>query len=94
MPSQSDILVAWPAEHILVFRPAYESELKLSLATTTAKVSERVIADPLARKTGIQLGTVICCILIDVIPLSVLSRPKNFLWLEGRTGFGTTGWRF
>ena len=47
MPVQSDILVAWPAEHILVFRPAEERGLKLSLATTTAKASERVIADPL-----------------------------------------------
>ena len=51
VPDQCDILVAGPAEHILVFRPAYESGLKPSLATTIAKASERVIADPPARKT-------------------------------------------
>jgi len=47
VPSQSDLLVAWLAEYILVFRPAEESGLKPSLATTTAKASERAIADPL-----------------------------------------------
>jgi len=51
VPGQCDILVAGPAEHILVFRPAYESGLKPSLATTIAKASERVIADPPAWKT-------------------------------------------
>ena len=51
VPGQCDILVAGPAEHILVFRPAYESGLKPSLATTIAKASERVIADSLAWKT-------------------------------------------
>ena len=50
VPGQSDILVAWPAEHVLVFRPAEERGLKPSLTTTTAKASERVIADPLGRE--------------------------------------------
>jgi len=29
-------------------------------------------------------------VLIDAIPLSVLSKLRNFLWLGGRMGFGTT----
>jgi len=41
-----------PAGNILVSRPAYERGLKPSLATTTAKASERVIADPLAGRYG------------------------------------------
>ncbi|WP_461391455.1 hypothetical protein [Desulfosporosinus fructosivorans] len=41
-----------PAGNILVSRPAYESGLKPSLATTTAEASERVSADPLARVDG------------------------------------------
>jgi len=28
--------------------------------------------------------------LIDAIPLTVLLKLRNFLWLEGRRGFGTT----
>ena len=47
VPDQCDILVAWPAGNILVSRPADESGLKPSLATTIAKASERVIANPL-----------------------------------------------
>ena len=47
VPDQCDILVAWSAGNILVSRPADESGLKPSLATTIAKASERVIADPL-----------------------------------------------
>ena len=46
VPGQSDILVAWPAGNVLVSRPPDESGLKPSLSTTTAKASERVIADP------------------------------------------------
>jgi hypothetical protein len=51
VPGKRGILASMPAEHILVFRPAFESGLKPSLATTIAKASERVIADPPARKT-------------------------------------------
>ncbi|WP_461389138.1 hypothetical protein [Desulfosporosinus fructosivorans] len=47
-----------PAGNILVSRPAYERGLKPSLATTTAKASERVSADPLAgrREVGTENG--------------------------------------
>ncbi|KUO72996.1 MAG: hypothetical protein APF81_23880 [Desulfosporosinus sp. BRH_c37] len=63
MSGQSDILVAWPAEHILVFRPAYESGLKPSSATTTAKASDRVIADPLGQEIrGVNWGMPLGCI--------------------------------
>ncbi len=37
-----------------VSRPAEESGLKPSLATTTAKASERVIADPLGKEDASQ----------------------------------------
>ncbi|HUS88873.1 MAG TPA: hypothetical protein VMW91_05800 [Desulfosporosinus sp.] len=47
VPGKSDIRVRLPAEHVHVFRPAEERGLKPSLATTTAKASGRVIADPL-----------------------------------------------
>ena len=40
--------VRLPSGNVLVSRPAEERGLKPSLATTTAKASERVIADPLA----------------------------------------------
>ncbi|HEY8911080.1 MAG TPA: hypothetical protein VIM51_12500 [Desulfosporosinus sp.] len=49
VPDQCDVRVAWPAGNVLVSRPAEESGLKPSLATTRAKASERVVADPLAR---------------------------------------------
>ena len=53
VPGKCDILVAVPAGNVLVSRPADESGLKPSLATTTAKASERVIAAPLARVDGV-----------------------------------------
>ncbi|MHB8077567.1 MAG: hypothetical protein ACYDGZ_28020 [Desulfosporosinus fructosivorans] len=52
MPGQCDVRVAWPAGNVLVSRPTDESGLKPSLATTTAKASESVIADPLAWVSG------------------------------------------
>ncbi|MHB8077571.1 hypothetical protein, partial [Desulfosporosinus fructosivorans] len=49
-----------PAGNILVSRPADERGLKPSLATTTAKASERVSADPLGwgRRRGTGDGPV------------------------------------
>jgi len=46
VPGQCNILVAGPAGNVLFPALLYESGLKPSLATTTAKVSERVVADP------------------------------------------------
>ncbi|HZK85539.1 MAG TPA: hypothetical protein VFC58_12915 [Desulfosporosinus sp.] len=51
VPGQCDVLVAGPAGNVLVSRPTDESGLKPSLATMTAKASERVIADPLGLGT-------------------------------------------
>ena len=47
VPGQSDILVAWPAGNVPVSRPAYESGLKPSLATTHAKAFTPCDRDPL-----------------------------------------------
>jgi hypothetical protein len=41
-----------PAGNVLFPAPLYESGLKPSLATTTAKASDRVIADPLGWEDG------------------------------------------
>ena len=49
MPGQSDIVSHGQQNTSLCSALLYESGLKPSLATTTAKASERVIADPLGQ---------------------------------------------
>jgi hypothetical protein len=58
VPGQCDILVAWPAGNVLFPALLYESGLKPSLATTTAKASERVIADPPGLERGFTIRPV------------------------------------
>ena len=50
VPGQCDILVAWPAGNVLFPALRMKVGLKPSLATTVAKASDRVIADPMAGK--------------------------------------------
>ena len=64
------VLVAWPAGNVLVSRPVEERGLKPSLATTHAKASERVIADPLGWE-----DTLISNILVLVMRCSKLESP-------------------
>ena len=77
VPGKSAILGQLPAGNILVSRPADESGLKPSLATTTAKASERVIADPLARVDREARGAV-CT--IGAKALCVRSGAERKFW--------------
>ncbi|MDO0824904.1 hypothetical protein [Desulfosporosinus nitroreducens] len=56
VPGQSGVRAAWPAGNVPVSRPAYERDLKPSLATTLAKVSRRVIVTLALGSAGVSVG--------------------------------------
>jgi len=73
IPDQSGVRAAWPAGNILFPALLYARGLKPSLATTTAKASERVIVAPLAGKAR-SYGVDLIIIGMKVCILSILNK--------------------